>query len=143
MSIFDNRAMVIYPQSIMVSADYDQYYASLAASAAPSAQATPAVPDLGSDFGDEEEDVKPSVEYLDSLNDYRKRSRSREDVGMGGGPVKTPRTNGHEPSPLSYTNGVDIPVEAEILVNGMTVEDVPADDPIVYGMYLLHYKART
>ncbi|KAK7685566.1 hypothetical protein QCA50_011433 [Cerrena zonata] len=111
---------------------YDQYYASLAASAAPSAQATPAVPDLGSDFGDEEEDVKPSVEYLDSLNDYRKRSRSREDVGMGGGPVKTPRMNGHEPSPLSYTNGVDVPAEAEILVNGMTVEDVPADDPIVY-----------
>lgn len=53
---------------------------------------------------------------------------------MGGGPVKTPRMNGHEPSPLSYSNGVDIPMEAEVVVNGVEVEGAPADDPIVYGM---------
>ena len=116
--------------------DYDQYYASLAASAAPSAQATPAVPDLGSDFGDEEEDVKPSVEYLDSLNDYRKRSRSREDVGIGG-PVKTPRMNGHAPSPLSYTNGVEPPVEVEVAMNGAETDVAAGDDPIVYGNYFI------
>ncbi|KAF9480590.1 hypothetical protein BDN70DRAFT_912638 [Pholiota conissans] len=71
---------------------YDQYYASLAASsAAASAQATPSatgVPSSSSNSPDfsnleeEEEDKKPNVEYLDSLNAYRKRSRSQEDVGV-------------------------------------------------------------
>ena len=60
-------------------ADYDQYYASLAASEAPSTLPTPGLGEFG-----EEEDVKPNLEYLDSLNEYRKRSRSREDVGTGG-----------------------------------------------------------
>jgi len=50
----------------------------LAASNAVSSQNTPS--GLGSeDF--EEEEQKPSVQYLDSLNDYRKRSRSRDDEG--------------------------------------------------------------
>ncbi|KAH9924074.1 TFIIE alpha subunit-domain-containing protein [Fomitopsis serialis] len=75
---------------------YDQYYASLAASAATSARATPAMLTLDGDFGDEEEEVKPSLEYLDSLNGYRKRSRSREDVDDGMSSVKTPRLNGYE-----------------------------------------------
>lgn len=74
---------------------YDQYYASLAAaSAGPSAQATPTATGVGSSSSgspsfsmpqinddDDEEDKKPNVEYLDSLNAYRKRSRSQEDVG--------------------------------------------------------------
>ncbi|RDB27851.1 Transcription initiation factor IIE subunit alpha [Hypsizygus marmoreus] len=72
---------------------YDQYYASLAASSSTtvSAQATPSALSLpsSSDFGDvEEEDRKPNVEYLDSLNEYRKRSRSAEDVGTGTGKMK-------------------------------------------------------
>lgn len=32
---------------------------------------------------DDDEDRKPNVQYLDSLNAYRKRSRSTEDVGAG------------------------------------------------------------
>ncbi|KAG7094953.1 hypothetical protein E1B28_005754 [Marasmius oreades] len=68
---------------------YEQYYASLAASAAASAVATPSGLSLpgSSDFDnleEEEEDRKPTTEYLNSLNDYRKRSRSGEDVGSSG-----------------------------------------------------------
>jgi transcription initiation factor TFIIE subunit alpha len=107
--------------------DYDQYYASLAASSTPSGQDTPAPAPFG-EF--EEEDVKPSVEYLDSLNEYRKRSRSSEDTGYGA-PAKTPKLNGHaqlngfahpapEPEPLV--------VAAEEPLVGET-----GDDPIVHG----------
>jgi hypothetical protein len=62
----------------------------------------------GDDFGAEEEERKPSLEYLDSLNDYRKRSRSQEDDGVG---KKTARVeeNGHH-------------AKAE-------------DDPVVYGSW--------
>ena len=42
------------------------------------------------DFGNDDEDQKPSMEYIDSLNDYRKRSRSREDVG-GSSRFKVPK----------------------------------------------------
>jgi transcription initiation factor TFIIE subunit alpha len=67
------------------STDYDQYYASLAASSAPSTRDTPsALGGPGSDEGDGEEERKPSVQYLDSLNEYRKRSRSEKDEeGLG------------------------------------------------------------
>ncbi|KAI0353960.1 hypothetical protein OH77DRAFT_1406320 [Trametes cingulata] len=104
---------------------YDQYYASLAASAAPSGEPTPGM----SEFGEEEEDVKPSVEYLDSLNEYRKRSRSRDDIGTGGSTPKIPRIDGFadaaETETAVYTNGI----EAEApLTNG----DAGDDDPIVY-----------
>ncbi|KAH9176912.1 TFIIE alpha subunit-domain-containing protein [Lactarius sanguifluus] len=58
---------------------YDQYYASLAASAAPSTQHTPS--GEFSVLGDFEEDRKPNIEYLDSLNEHNKRSRSAEDDG--------------------------------------------------------------
>ncbi|KAJ3006549.1 hypothetical protein NUW54_g3898 [Trametes sanguinea] len=105
---------------------YDQYYASLAASAAPSAHPTPRM----SELGEEEEDVKPSVEYLDSLNEYRKRSRSQDDVGTGGSTPKIPRFDGHldhtATEAPAYTNGID--VEPPPPTNG-TTED---DDPIVY-----------
>ncbi|KAI0761300.1 TFIIE alpha subunit-domain-containing protein [Trametes elegans] len=98
---------------------YDQYYASLAASSQP----TPRL----SEFGEEEEDVKPSVEYLDSLNEYRKRSRSRDDVGTGSSTPKAPRVNG-------FADAVE--VETALHTNG--VEEAPAtdgaveDDPVVY-----------
>jgi len=115
---------------------YDQYYASLVASAAPSTSATPGMPDIGSDFGDDEEDVKPSVQYLDSLNEYRKRSRSLEDVDGRIATPKLPRTNGFVEAPQVATalsqealvqNGVD---SQEELVDA-TAEGPPADDPIV------------
>lgn len=44
---------------------------------------------------DDEEDRKPNVEYLDSLNAYRKRSRSVEDVGSQSR-TKVTRLNGNE-----------------------------------------------
>ena len=110
--------------------DYDQYYASLAASADPSTRPTPGM----SEFGEEEEDVKPNVEYLDSLNEYRKRSRSRDDIGTGGSTPKLPRTNSH----MEIHEAADVGVAA---VNGFghqedgqpSVNGAPAEDPIVYG----------
>ncbi|KAF8069082.1 TFIIE alpha subunit-domain-containing protein [Lyophyllum atratum] len=118
---------------------YDQYYASLAASssAAASAQATPSNLSLpgSSDFGDlayeDEEDKKPSVEYLDSLNEYRKRSRSGEDEGAN---VKTKVAKVEEPlSGYGYSPETGIaPVEEGVV----RVDDVQPplleDDPIVY-----------
>ncbi|CAL1699012.1 unnamed protein product [Somion occarium] len=125
---------------------YDQYYASLEASAAPSAQVTPLTGDLGSDFGEEEEDIKPNIEYLDSLNEYRKRSRSAEDIGAGG-PVKTPRMNGeHAPSPLSYANGplhIEASVEFEADVTTMEAKGEPLEDPMVYEEYTAYYEVMT
>ncbi|OCH85727.1 hypothetical protein OBBRIDRAFT_762535 [Obba rivulosa] len=114
---------------------YDQYYASLAASAAPSTSATPGMQDMGSDFGDEEEDVKPSVEYLDSLNEYRKRSRSLEDVDGRTATPKLPRTNGFVEAPqvaaaMSQETTVRNGVIAEEAVWPAT-EGPPADDPVV------------
>ncbi|KIP06485.1 hypothetical protein PHLGIDRAFT_13874 [Phlebiopsis gigantea 11061_1 CR5-6] len=108
---------------------YDQYYASLAASAAPSAQDTPALTN-GSEFGEDDEDVKPSVEYLDSLNEYRKRSRSSEDTGLDRGPPKTPKLNGH-----AIPNGFAPPSEPEQPVVTAWEESAPqisGDDPDVY-----------
>ncbi|KAI0667287.1 TFIIE alpha subunit-domain-containing protein [Trametes maxima] len=101
---------------------YDQYYASLAASEDPTSQAITRM----SEFG-EEEDVKPSVEYLDSLNEYRKRSRSREDVGTGGSTPKLPRTDDYagEAETAVHTNGIELETSA-------TANGAPADDPIVY-----------
>ena len=118
--------------------DHDQYYASLVASAASSAQATPALPDLSSNFGDKEKDapVKLSVEDLDSLNDYRKRSRSREEVEILGGPMKTPRTNGHETSSPPHINGVELLADVEFVMNGTETDVLPGDDPTVYGNHL-------
>ncbi|THH30910.1 hypothetical protein EUX98_g3301 [Antrodiella citrinella] len=111
---------------------FDHYYASLAASAAPSAQDTPRLPDLGNEFG-EEEDVKPSVEYLESLNGYRKRSRSAEDIGEGSGPIKTPRTTNGTPE----KNGASasIPVDVDMAVAEAVAEEAAAntgDDPAVH-----------
>ncbi|KIY49460.1 hypothetical protein FISHEDRAFT_41590 [Fistulina hepatica ATCC 64428] len=97
---------------------YEQYYARLAASA----QATPASTGLGSDFGEpnEDEDQKPNVEYLDSLNAYRKRSRSAEDNEQSERPPKSPRAEG-----ALSVNGT-----TEALVDEGTAD--AADDPLVY-----------
>ncbi|KAF9010136.1 TFIIE alpha subunit-domain-containing protein [Cyathus striatus] len=126
---------------------YDQYYASLAASAQGSAQATPTALSApgSSDFSgtplpdEEEEDKKPNVEYLDSLNDYRKRSRSQEDVGVNG-PSKLPKVVNGDISSLDVNDRVPLDVNGSM--NGFGhVGDVgeesgvpqPSDDnPVVY-----------
>ena len=105
-------------------ADYDQYYASLAASAV----TTPAVPTLGDDFGDDDEDVKPSLEYLDSLNEHNKRSRSHEDVDGGLSLIKTPRLNGHES--VHETSPAETPAQAPEDEEAVAAS---ADEPVVYG----------
>lgn len=105
---------------------YDQYYASLAASSAPSAQATPALPNLN-DFGGGEEDVKPSIEYLDSLNDYRKRSRSAEDAAEDRAMSKTPKLDGYASPHAALPPEVEQPIEPVV---EMIAE--PSDDPTVY-----------
>ena len=78
--------------------------------------------------------MKPSIEYLDSLNDYRKRSRSMEDVGAAGKKkvAKMGEANG-------YGNGLDggssggggngyvVTAEPDTIIP-------PEDDPIVHGM---------
>jgi hypothetical protein len=109
--------------------DYDQYYASLAASAAPSTQHTP--PGEFSVVGDYEEDRKPNIEYLDALNEHNKRSRSVEDegelerkqarVGDGWG-LQGAQENGELPM-----NGAEI-----------SVVDMSTEDPMVYGLFF-HY----
>lgn len=111
---------------------YDQYYSSLAASSQP----TPVLENGGSDFGEEEEDVKPSIEYLNSLNEYRKRSRSTEDVGF-------PSSNsGKKVVKLGYDNPGSGPIIAsttpmlEALVKeqppDVEVPPLQAQDPIVH-----------
>ncbi|KIK46983.1 hypothetical protein CY34DRAFT_799831 [Suillus luteus UH-Slu-Lm8-n1] len=97
---------------------YDQYYASLAASNAVSSQNTPRS-GLGSEEFEEEEQ-KPSVQYLDSLNDYRKRSRSKEDEGAAA--TKLPKIDAPELEPditdsMTEADGAD---DTPVFVNGVT-----------------------
>ncbi|KZT69099.1 hypothetical protein DAEQUDRAFT_750949 [Daedalea quercina L-15889] len=110
---------------------YDRYYESLAASAVNSSQTTPAMVTLGSDFG-EEEDVKPSVEYLDSLNHYNKRSRSREDVDGGLSSAKTPRLNGHESVHETTPVPESAPAEETLQEPAPDTESALADEPVIY-----------
>ncbi|KAJ6508984.1 TFIIE alpha subunit-domain-containing protein [Mycena sanguinolenta] len=101
---------------------YDQYYASLenSANATPTGLSAPGSSDFG-DFGpDDEEDVKPSVEYLDSLNEYRKRSRSHEGTDTAN---KIPKVED------VHLNGAAEPV-ADVPMEEPPEE--PKDDPIVY-----------
>jgi len=102
---------------------YDQYYASLAASS----QQTPVLDHSGSDFGEEEEDVKPSIEYLNSLNEYRKRSRSTDDVGI---PVsssgkKVARMDLNIPPPVPHSS---VPEETQVEMDPQSF----GNDPLVY-----------
>ncbi|KAG5719865.1 Transcription initiation factor IIE subunit alpha [Termitomyces sp. T112] len=120
---------------------YDQYYASLAASSAASAAATPSALGLpgNSDFGDllpfpyqEEVEQKPSVEYLDSLNEYRKRSRSGEDEGANGKVKVTKVDEGLNGYVHPAENGVGL-VENTVLIAASDVHPPrPEGDPIVY-----------
>jgi transcription initiation factor TFIIE subunit alpha len=118
--------------------DYDRYYASLAASAAASTNGTPlglGIPG-GDDFGasDDEEDRKPSIEYLQSLNDYRKRSRSREDIGTP--KTKVARLTDNRDFGGGKANGhVAIPITVEPQGPGIADEGAPLDDPVVYGKF--------
>jgi transcription initiation factor TFIIE subunit alpha len=116
-----------------------------------SATATPSGLSLpgSSDFGDlayEEEDRKPNVEYLDSLNDYRKRSRSTEDVGGSaknkmakvhvGGLTVNGLGNGNgfghsQETAVGTGSGIDI----DAVSMPPESQEVPEDDPVVYGKF--------
>jgi transcription initiation factor TFIIE subunit alpha len=113
------------------STDYDQYYASLAASSAPSTRDTPsALGGPGSEEGDEDEERKPSVQYLDSLNEYRKRSRSEKDEeGLGLKKVAkvSDTRNGDESSPDSL-----VTPDQETVDGG---EEPEQEGPIVHGSF--------
>ncbi|KDQ50382.1 hypothetical protein JAAARDRAFT_164904 [Jaapia argillacea MUCL 33604] len=121
---------------------YDQYYASLAASSAPSTQDTPnglAFNDGRSDFGDEEEDVKPSVEYLDSLNEYRKRSRSNmeeDGVEVVKKVARTEERELHGVYKVGDANGIVMPAEDAFMLerteSGTVSMGEAGDDPVVH-----------
>jgi transcription initiation factor TFIIE subunit alpha len=150
----------------VVNADadlYDQYYASLAASsAAASAQATPTATGVNSSSSgspgfpggtgdDDEEDKKPNIEYLDSLNAYRKRSRSQEDVGTaskikvakteetvvhanGNGYLSIPGmngTNGINGNGHSYSHESQSDVTMHIQESVSAAMAAPEDDPMI------------
>jgi transcription initiation factor TFIIE subunit alpha len=86
------------------------------------------------DFGasSDEEDRKPSIEYLNSLNDYRKRSRSREDIGTPKSKIaKLTDVGGLD---ISKMNGrIAVPVTVEPQTPDVADEGVKLDDPVVYG----------
>jgi len=117
--------------------DYDRYYASLAASVNASTNGTPSglgVPG-GEDFGasSDEEDRKPSIEYLNSLNDYRKRSRSREDIGTPKSKIaRLTDVGGLDISQMNGRVRVSVTVEPDVADEGAKL-----DDPVVYGKCLL------
>ena len=84
-------------------------------------------------MGDFEEDRKPSVEYLDSLNEHNKRSRSVEDEGDS--ERKQARVGDGLGQQGAQENG-------ELLMNGAEssgadMDDNSAEDPIVYGLLFL------
>jgi transcription initiation factor TFIIE subunit alpha len=119
---------------------YDQYYASLAASNAVSSQNTPKS-GLGSEEFEEEEQ-KPSVQYLDSLNDYRKRSRSKEDEGAAAtklSKIDVPELEPNVTDSMMEVNGAD---DTPVFVNGVlkpfsevTDEDTELMTPDEYTAY--------
>ncbi|KAF7365362.1 HTH TFE/IIEalpha-type domain-containing protein [Mycena venus] len=107
---------------------WDQYYASLenSAQATPTGLSAPGSSDFG-DFGaDDEEDIKPSVEYLDSLNEYRKRSRSHEGADTAN---KVPKVEDFG-SVAAHLNGAAVAV-ADVPMEEQPAEE-PREDPIVY-----------
>ncbi|KAJ6573910.1 TFIIE alpha subunit-domain-containing protein [Mycena vulgaris] len=88
---------------------WDQYYASLenSAQATPSGLSAPGSSDFGDLNADDDEDIKPSVEYLDSLNEYRKRSRSHEGADTAN---KLPKeVEESKEDPIVYVNGAPMP----------------------------------
>jgi transcription initiation factor TFIIE subunit alpha len=99
--------------------DYDDYYASLAAGTQSRSTPTSGVQDdLG---GGDDEDIKPNVEYLDSLNDYRKRARS---------PAVTDWD-----APASKMARAESPPQMEPEIQ-MDITSGDSNDPIVYGTFV-------
>jgi len=66
--------------------------------------------------------VKPSIEYLNSLNEYRKRSRSTDDVG-------TPNSSSGKKLPRTGSGPAPAPVAEE---TPMEIDLRHVDDPTVY-----------
>ncbi|KAI0066826.1 hypothetical protein BV25DRAFT_1867968 [Artomyces pyxidatus] len=137
---------------------YDQYYASLAASAAPSTTHTPSGDfSLGAD--DFEEDRKPNIEYLDSLNEFNKRSRSREDDRDVGSKLartemqwsqETAVTFAIDDEPRLAADGIGAAEDPVVYVNGkpmpfshVTEEDQELMTPEEYTAYFEVYQARS
>ncbi|KIL00310.1 hypothetical protein PAXRUDRAFT_821772 [Paxillus rubicundulus Ve08.2h10] len=130
---------------------YERYYASLAASNTASAHATPSRRE--SEELEEEEEPKPSVHHLDSLNGYRKRSRSQEDEGAAAKKLvkiefEPPDTNGTDhvrrsggtsgaDDPLTFVNGVQKPFSE------VTEEDQELMTPDEYTTYFEMFQARS
>lgn len=117
----------VMPCSLCV--DWDQYYASLenSAQATPTGLSAPGSSDFGDLGGEDEEDIKPSVEYLDSLNEYRKRSRSNDGVDTANKVAKVEQV---DPT-AGLLNGA-----AEAVADvAMEEPAVPQEDPIVYGEF--------
>lgn len=92
-------------------------------------------------LGDFEEDRKPNIEYLDSLNEHNKRSRSVEEDAAevdGAAERKLARVVGWDQSQTA--NG---DVEGESGVPGAAAgadvdvggDALPGDDPTVYGLF--------
>ena len=85
--------------------------------------------------------MKPSIEYLNSLNEYRKRSRSTEDVGF------STSNSGKKVVKLGYENPGSGPIIASAMpMLEALVKEQPLDvevtlpqgeDPIVYGMLFI------
>jgi len=108
---------------------------------------------------EEEEEKKPSVEYLESLNEYRKRSRGREDVdGTSNGTKKVAKTStdAHVNGSMNGDVSVDGVGTAETMASEGThytnghgfgysnteggADDAGGDDrddPIIYGVHTL------
>lgn len=115
--------------------------------------------EYGGDFDDEEEEKKPNIQYLDSLNDYRKRSRSKEDVGSGSVAkgsklaklhlegLNGTQQNGFNGNGIGVdvatatttaSSGVGTPVEDQNGYDDMGdsyIDGAGEDDPMVYGAY--------
>ncbi|KAJ7136562.1 TFIIE alpha subunit-domain-containing protein [Mycena epipterygia] len=111
---------------------WDQYYASLESSAqvTPTGLSAPGSSDFGDLGADDEEDVKPSVEYLDSLNEYRKRSRSHENADAAN---KLPKMENGFGGATGFLNGAAVePVVADVPMAAAEEMEEPKEDPIVY-----------
>jgi transcription initiation factor TFIIE subunit alpha len=131
--VIDQNAQCRHPPPSLMcfphrSVDWDQYYASLesSAQATPTGLSAPGSSDFGDIGENDEEDIKPSVEYLDSLNEYRKRSRSNEGTDTAN---KLPKVEDAGETTTGHLNGTaEI---ADVAMEEATEE--PKDDPIVYG----------
>jgi hypothetical protein len=84
---------------------------------------------------DDEEDVKPSLAYLDSLGAYK---RARDDdspssSGSGPRPAKMARTEATTEPPIDQIGFPDVPEVDGAAAGGPTGDVDMDDDPIVHG----------